>query len=254
MKSDRPVIVITGGSRGIGRAMTLRLLEKHFPIAVLDILEFPQEDQPSDETTFLFCRCNLMEEAEVNRCIDKVWKKWGRLDVLVNNACIAIFKPFEDKSPDEFAQEMGINLLGAVRTIQAALPYMKTQGYGLIHNVSSGVGITGFPGLSGYVSSKGALEALTRSLKLEFRKYHIAVNLIHPPLTRTVSSAPLGIPQEMMANPETVGKQLADKIMSHRKIITDTRFTRLMVAAIYQFPHLAGRLLSRMTEKATKRG
>jgi NAD(P)-dependent dehydrogenase (short-subunit alcohol dehydrogenase family) len=97
---------------------------------------------------------------------------------------------------------------------------MKSRRRGIIHNVSSTVGVSGFPGIYGYASTKGAIEALTRTLAIELAPHGITVNLIHPPLTRTSSSAPLGIPRQLMADPAVVGRKLARRIGSRKAVIT----------------------------------
>jgi NAD(P)-dependent dehydrogenase (short-subunit alcohol dehydrogenase family) len=135
-----------------------------------------------------------------------VLAKWNFVDILVNNACLCVFKSFIDRSLDRTRAEFEVNYFGAIPMIHAVLPHMKAWGCGIIHNVSSGVGISGFPGISGYVSTKGAIESLTRTLALEFAFFGICVNLMHPPLTNTKSASPLGIPVEMMADPEKVGR------------------------------------------------
>jgi len=84
--------------------------------------------------------------------------------------------------------------------------------------MSSGVSITGFPGIYGYASTKGAIEALTKTSSLELDRYNICVNIVHPPLTNT-KSAPLGIPTQAMADPTDVGRKLAKKILSTKPVI-----------------------------------
>ena len=101
---------------------------------------------------------------------------------------------------------------------------------GVVHNVSSGLGLTSYPGISGYASTKGALEALTRTLALEFEPFGITVNLIHPPLTRTKSSAPLGVPAEMMADPVEVGRKLAKMVGQTKPVLTPDLGTNLGTA------------------------
>lgn len=109
----------------------------------------------------------------------------------MNNACLAVFSPFEEKSLIDTRRAFEVNILGCVNMIKAVLPTMKPQGGGIIHNVSSTVGISGFAGIYGYASTKGAVDALTRTLALELEPYGIVVNLVYPPLTRTRSSSPL---------------------------------------------------------------
>ena len=165
----------------------------------------------------------------------------------MNNACLAIFAKFEDKAAAETRHEFEVNFFGYLNMIRAVLPIMKSLGNGVIHNVSSGMGLTGFPGLCGYTSTKGAIEALTRTLAIEFQPYGIIVNTIHPPLTRTKSASPLGIPEQMMADPKLVGERLARKIGRNKPSLTPDFSTALGLFANQHFPNIMGNLLAKMT-------
>jgi NAD(P)-dependent dehydrogenase (short-subunit alcohol dehydrogenase family) len=142
-----------------------------------------------------------------------------------------------------------VNFFGYLRTIQAVVPIMKAQGGGIIHNVSSGVGLTGFPGASGYASSKGAIEAFSRTLRLELVRYNIWVTIVHPPLTYTRSSALLGIPPSSMADPLVVGCKLATHMLSTKAVITVDFRTALGLLFSRLFPAMMGRVLSILTQR-----
>jgi len=244
---DTPVVIVTGANHGIGFHLAVSLLEEGYRVAGLDLsggnLAALQQTYPD---RLLFCRCDVTDGAGVKAVVETVVQKWRRIDVLVNNACLAIFKPFEEKSLKEIRREFEVNYLGYVCTIAAVLPHMKAQGGGIIHNVSSGVGITGFPGLSGYASTKGAIEALTRTLALELAPYGIRVNLMHPPLTNTQSAAPLGIPPQAMADPADVGRKLARKILSTRPVITPDFRTAAYLFFAHRYPDATGKLFAKM--------
>jgi len=250
---DRPVILITGADNGIGFHLAASLLEEGYRVAGLDLsaenLAALQEMYPD---RLLFRRCDVTDDAQVKAAVEAVAERWGRIDVLVNNACLAIFKPLEEKSLEETRREFEVNYFGYVRMIGAVLPQMKAQGGGIIHNVSSGVGITGFPGIYGYASTKGAIEALTRTLALELAPYGICVNLVHPPLTNTRSASPLGIPPQAMADPAEVGRRLARKILSTRPVITPDFKTAAYLFFARRFPDAIGRLFSRMAVGAAR--
>jgi len=243
-------ILITGGMRGIGYHITDALLEKGYRVCVLDIatdkLDYLREKGGEN---FQFFKCDITDFSEMNFFVEKIAHQWKSIDILINNACKAIYKDFEYRREEELKEEMEINYFGTVNLIRAVFPFMKRKGAGIIHNVSSGISICGFNRMSGYTSSKGAIEALTKTLSIEFKKYGITVNIIHPPLTRTKSSSALGIPVEMMDNPEKVGRRIAEKVKSKKRyIFTDFKsafFTKLM----YLFPNFFGRFFSGMTEK-----
>lgn len=181
--------------------------------------------------------------------MESVIQKWGRIDIVVNNAALAIFKRFEERTIDETRCEFDVNYFGYVNVIAAVLPFMKARG-GIIHNVSSGVGITGFARLPGYTSTKGAIESLTRTLAIEFAPYEIHVNVMHPPLTNTKSAAPLGVPVQALADPAVVGRNLARKIESTKSVIASDLQTAIYLYFAYRYPLLLGKLFSRLSERA----
>lgn len=244
------IILITGANNGIGFHLAASLLEMGYCVAGFDLTE---ENLAALQETYpdhlLFCRCDVTDEAQVAAAVEAVVERWGRIDVLVNNACLAIFKPFEGKTLEETRREFEVNYFGYVRMIAAVLPHMKAQGGGIIHNMGSGVGITGFPGIYGYASTKGAIEALTCTLALELAPYGICVNLMHPPLTNTKSAAPLGIPPQAMADPADVGHRLAKKVLSTKPVITPDLKTAAYLFFARRFPDAVGRLFGKMAER-----
>ncbi len=252
---ENPVVIVTGAGNGIGLYMTAALLERGYRVAGLDVSPGRLRALQGDSgETLLILRCDVTDEAQVKQAVSAVADAWGRIDVLVNNACLAIFKPFEQRALEETRREFEVNYFGYLRMIAAVLPHMKARGGGIIHNVSSGVGLTGFPCLSGYASTKGAIEALTRSLALELRPLGITVNLIHPPLTDTASARPLGIPAQAMADPEQVGRALARKILSTRPVVTPDFRTAAYLFFARRHPEAVGRIFGRLAGKVRRPG
>ncbi len=188
------VVIITGANNGIGRAMTGTLLEMGDRVAALDLSLEHLGPHPK-----LMSRvCDVTDAGAAAATVDEIHEIWGGVDVLVNNACLALFKPLVERSLDEVHCEFEVNYFGDLNMIRAVLPIMCKQRRGVIHNVSSGVALTGMPGMTGYTSTKGAIEALTRTLALELADQGILVNVMHPPLTRTKSASGFGVPSEMM--------------------------------------------------------
>lgn len=111
------------------------------------------------------------------------------------------------------------------------------------------MGVTGFPGLTAYASTKGAIESLAKCLRLECAERDVSFHILHPPLTRTRSSAPLPVPPEFMASPETIGRYLSRRIFSHRFIICPSPMQKLQTLACYYAPLKLGRLMAGMTAK-----
>lgn len=114
---------------------------------------------------------------------------------------------------------------------------------------SSGVGVMGFPDISPYASSKGAVEALAKCLNLEYMDKGIRFQLFHPPLTRTKSAAPLPIPKDFMADPLAVGHGLARRINKKSFYICHTARQQLLTALCYLFPVKMGEAMSKLLKK-----
>ena len=239
------VVVLTGGNQGIGYFLSTSLLKKGYRVAVLDltgdnlgpILHFQKEQ-------FLFFSCDITREELVQATIKQIIQSWGRIDILVNNACLCHFQSFPTRTISSIQDELDVNLLGMIRMIKAVLPIMKEQGSGIIHNVSSGAGITGMGGISGYAASKGAIEAFTRSLSYELPPY-IHVHLLHPPLTKTNSTASMRVPDEFKADPAIIGKAFARQIESNKFVITSNLQTSIYLFLSHRFPSFFGRLMSK---------
>lgn len=248
------VIVITGAGSGIGLHMARALLEQGHRVAVLDVApDGLQELVAAFGDRISVYRADITLQADVNAAIADVIARWRRIDVLVNNACRCTFAPFEEREIDRIQAEIDVNLLGHMRVIKAVLPHMKERGRGVIHNVSSGVGLTGFPGLTAYTAAKGALEAFSRSLALELAPYGISVHVMHPPLTDTPSASPLGVPARFMADPAVVGRRLAARILSRRTVITPGFGAGLGLLMSRWVPGAVGRMLAGATERARRR-
>lgn len=245
------IIIITGSGNGIGFNMTRAILERGYKVAAIDVSVDKLEQLRSGFINQLeVFKCDVTSDEEVEAAISTTIRKWGQIDILVNNACLALFVNFEEQSLNETKKEFEVNFFGYVRMIKAVLPHMKARNTGIIHNMSSGAGITGFPGIYGYASTKGAIEAMSRTLSLELKPYGIYVTLMHPPLTKTHSSAPLGIPEQVMADPAIIGRLLAKRIESKRPVITPNFQTAAGLFFNRHFPVGMGRLLNKMTEKA----
>jgi NAD(P)-dependent dehydrogenase (short-subunit alcohol dehydrogenase family) len=244
------IILIKGANNGIGLALTRSLLEMGDRIAALDLETDNIASHP--HPSLLPFRCDVTQPQQIQPAVDDVLRKWGRVDILINNACLALFIPFEERSLDDIRREFEVNYFGYLNMIRAALPVKKKQGHGVIHNFSSGVGHTGIPNMTGYTSTKGAIESLTRTLALEYASQGIVFNVMHPPLTRTKSASGLGIPPEMMADPEVVGCRLAKQVGKVSPVLTPDLSNRIQLWVSYHFRVPMGKLLAMMTERAKK--
>lgn len=189
MVSNPKVAIVTGSSSGIGLETALALAEngfktyatmrnldkasnilgkaqrKNLPIAVLEL------DVNSDES--------------VRHAVEKIVKKEGRVDLLVNNAGYALIGAVEDLDTQELREQYETNVFGVFRTIREVLPTMRKQRSGTIVNISSVAGVVGFVGMAAYVSTKFAVEGLTQTLRAELAPYGIKTISIEPGAIRT---------------------------------------------------------------------
>ncbi len=239
-------ILITGANNGIGLALTRSLLDTGDRVAALDL---SLENLPRTPNLFAFV-CDVTDPEQVQAVVDEVAHQWGGVDILINNACLALFMSFDERTLDDIRREFDVNYFGYLNLIRAVLPGMKKWGHGIIHNVSSGVGFTGMPGMTGYTSTKGAIEALTRTLALEYAPSGIIFNVMHPPLTRTNSAAGFGIPPEMMADPEIVGRGLSKLVGKTHPMLAAGFVNNLQLWMSYHLRVPMGRLMSSLADKA----
>lgn len=254
------IILITGANNGIGFALTRSLLKMGDRVAALDletdnlVSNPPLRHAQGGDPNLLPFRCDVTQPQQIQTTVDEVIAKWGGVDILINNACLALFLPFEERCLDDIRREFEVNYYGYLNMIRAVLPVMKERGHGIIHNFSSGVGYTGIPNMTGYTSTKGAIESLTRTLALEYASQGIIFNVMHPPLTRTKSASGLGIPPEMMADPEIVGRKLAKQVGKTNPVLTPDFSNAFQLWVSYHFRVPMGKLLAMMTERAKGNG
>jgi NAD(P)-dependent dehydrogenase (short-subunit alcohol dehydrogenase family) len=242
-------IIITGANNGIGLAMTHALLEMGDQVAALDVsLSHLDQEGPN----FLPIVCNVTNPQRVQTVVDEVVSRWGGVDILINDACLALYSTFEKRPMDDIRREFEVNYYGYLNLIRAVLPIMKKQGHGVVHNMSSGVGFTGMPGMIGYTSTKGAIESMTRTLALEYAQQGIYFSVMHPPLTRTKSAVPFGVPESMMADPEVVGRDMAKLVGKRRPVLAPGIGNRVQLWISYHFRVSMGKFLARMADRARR--
>jgi NAD(P)-dependent dehydrogenase (short-subunit alcohol dehydrogenase family) len=203
VKLERKVAVVTGGAQGIGKAIADGLAAEGAEVVVADLN--PPEGG---------IRADVADEADVQRMVEDTVERHGRLDVLINNAGLyasLAMRPFTEIPLDEWRQVMDVNVASMFLTCRAVVPVMRVQGGGKIVNISSGTPFRGVPFLLHYVTSKGAIVALTRALARELGKDGIYVNCVAPGFTMSAG---------VQAQPEVVEK-LRDVSVAARTIQRD---------------------------------
>ena len=194
MQLKDKVAIITGGGRGIGKAIAIAYAAEGAR-TVIAARSTEQLDEVAAEITdqdreVLAVPTDLRIRSDVENLVQQTVNKFGRIDILVNNAGINPRGRFLDSTDEEWEQGWQINVMGVVHCCRAVLPIMQRQGSGNIINVGSGMGQVGRSNLSVYCASKAALHGLTQSIAEEVWEDGIIVNVLIPGPVRTELSKP----------------------------------------------------------------
>lgn len=178
------VALVTGGGRGIGRAICVALGQAGATV-VATARTAEQIEAAASEITgaggkAVAIRADIAEENDICALFDRVKERFGRLDVLVNNAGMGLFGSVEEFSTAEFDQVVAVNLRGAFLCCRQAMRAMIPQGSGYIINISSVVGFKGYPNQAAYTAAKHGVMGLTKSLAVEAQKHGIRVSAVLP--------------------------------------------------------------------------
>jgi NAD(P)-dependent dehydrogenase (short-subunit alcohol dehydrogenase family) len=186
---DGKVAIITGGRRGIGRAIADGLAAEGARIAILDLVGAEEAAAAYDGGLGLVG--DVSSESDVGRMVEAVASHCGHIDILVNNAAIFAtlkMKPFTEIALEEWKRVLDVNVAGAFLMCRAVVPHLRQQGGGKIVNLASGSFFRGVPFMLHYVTSKAAVIGLTRALARELGPDNICVNAIAPGYTITEST------------------------------------------------------------------
>jgi 3-oxoacyl-[acyl-carrier protein] reductase len=177
---DGRVALITGSTRGIGRAMADAFAAEGARVVVNGRRQADADDVAATVPGAIAIGGDVAVQADVDALADKVRTKWGRIDILVNNAGISRRSAITRLTDEEWDEVLRVNLTGPMRVGRAVIPVMKTQGGGVILNVISGAGTHGNVGFSSYAASKGGLVGLTMTWAQELAGFGIRVNALSP--------------------------------------------------------------------------
>jgi NADP-dependent 3-hydroxy acid dehydrogenase YdfG len=182
---DKKVALITGASRGIGRAIALKFAKEGMAVALTARNE-SLLGNVSDEISALggdqslMIPADLRDISQIPSIPNRVVKEWGRIDILVNNAGLGYLKPFLEIKPEEFQEMLDVNLRAVFLLTQGVLPHMIARKTGNIVNIASLAGKNGFKTGTGYAATKWALRGFAQCLMLEVREHDIRVVTIFP--------------------------------------------------------------------------
>jgi NAD(P)-dependent dehydrogenase (short-subunit alcohol dehydrogenase family) len=189
MKLSGRVAIVTGAASGIGRASSLAFAREGAQVIAADL-----DEQGGKETVArilgqgyeaFFIRTDVTSEMEAKRMVEETIHRWGRIDILFNNAGIVLVKSLEETTEAEWDRVMSVNVKGAFLVTRHVVPHMRRNGGGAILNTGSIASFTGQAGTPVYTASKGAIALLTKSLALDFGRERIRVNCLCPGITDT---------------------------------------------------------------------
>lgn len=208
------VVLVTGGAHGIGKAIVLELAKNHYDVVINYLTSnkaaalLEEEIKKNYDVRVMTIQADVSKEEEVDAMISLIEKKWGGVDILINNAAVDLSNLFHLKTADEFRKTLDVNVVGAFNCSKRVYRHMLDQEYGRIINISSTNGInTYYPMCIDYDASKAALISLTHNLAFEYGPY-INVNAIAPGF--------IGTDNELDGYDEEFLKEEQEKIMVNR--------------------------------------
>lgn len=225
----KKTVLITGGSRGIGKAIAKRFCEKNFNVFIISKNE---KNLISTQKEFLLAdlnvnieTCDIKKIEQIKTTVTKIFEKTSSIDILINCAGVSSITPSEEENYEKWFEQVQVNLFGTYIFSRECFLKMKEKNYGRIINLSSIYGLEGGEIYSAYCASKHGVNGLTKSMALEFAKYNITVNAICPAWVDTnmfdndmkelseyygiekdelISSELVGIPSGKFTSPEEI--------------------------------------------------
>jgi NAD(P)-dependent dehydrogenase (short-subunit alcohol dehydrogenase family) len=181
MNTSRPVALVTGASSGIGKAAALALAEAGF-----DVVGTSRNTSGSLERNGVtFLDLDVTSDESVRAVVRRVIERFGRIDVLVNNAGTGAGGAAEENTVAQDQRVFDLNVFGAIRMMKAVLPHMRVQASGRIINISSLLGLVPAPYIATYAATKHAIEGYSESVDHEVREHGVRVILVEPAYTKT---------------------------------------------------------------------
>ncbi len=194
MRLENKVAIITGGARGMGRVFARRFAEEGAKLTICDVLDCAPVAKEIEAIggEVLALKIDVSSEKDTAEMAQKTAERFGRIDVLVNNAAIIgaieikdFVKPIEKMVSADWDRILAVNIKGVFLGCKAVIPYMKKQGGGKIVNIASTTAFTGLPEFIHYSTSKGGVVTMTRGLATAMGEFNINVNAVAPGLVMT---------------------------------------------------------------------
>lgn len=228
------VAIVTGASRGIGRAIAVLFSREGAKISAIARKEKDLERLKSEIESFggicSILQGDVSNESDVRKTVEKTIKEFGKIDILVNNAGFGIYKPVVELTTEEFDRMVGVNFRGVFLFTKYVLPYMIKQNSGVIINISSIAGTLGVKNMAVYSATKWAVNGFTESIIHEVREYNIRVASLCPGSVDTNFSTVAG------SNPPAPDKVLKPEDVAQTALLIATLPERAMLSHLILRP------------------
>ena len=229
MRLNNKAVLISGGSRGMGSVEAKLFCSEGASVIIGDILEDEgrkiEAEINESGGVCIFVRLDVTSEEDWDSAVNLAVERFGKLDILINNAGIFPMESIEDTTVESWDRVMDVNAKGVFLGTKAAIPAMRTSGGGSIINLSSIAGLVGSAYSASYNATKGAVRLLTKSTAIQYAKDGIRANSIHPGLVDTLMAS------ELLSDPDLQVKRLASTPMGRTGTAEEIAYGALFLAS-----------------------
>ena len=229
MRLNDKAVLISGGARGMGSVEAKLFCSEGASVIIGDILEEEgrkiEAEISESGGVCIFVRLDVSSEEDWESAVNLAVERFGKLDILINNAGIFPMESIEDTTVESWDRVMDVNAKGVFLGTKAAIPAMRASGGGSIINLSSIAGLVGSAYSASYNATKGAVRLLTKSTAIQYAKDGIRANSIHPGLIDTLMAS------ELLSDPELQIKRLASTPMGRTGTAEEIAYGALFLAS-----------------------
>lgn len=219
---NQPVAIITGASRGIGKAIAMKFAEEGMAVALIGrdtsaLQESANAIAKSSNQPTLQIQADLRDARQISSIVDQTIDQWGRIDVLVNNAGIMHQKPFQELSQEEIQEMLDVNLRAVMFLTQKALPHIKERDNSAVINIASLAGKNPVKNGTVYAATKWALRGFAASLMMEVRQDDVRVITVFPGSVDTDLNSGSALQRDTMMQPDDIAHAAYSALVVDRR-------------------------------------